>query len=96
MVKTGDMLNVDDVIEHLAIELLGIVPDDEMIIISTNRGEPAVLNNTSKAGEAYRNISRRIVGEQVPLMRLDSHGDFFERIKRMFGLGADRSEGYHA
>jgi len=86
MVKTGDMLNVEDVIEHLAIELLGIVPDDETIITSTNRGEPAVLNSNSRAGEAYRNISRRIVGEEVPFMNLDAGGGFIERVRRLFGL----------
>ena len=58
MVRRGDMLDVDDVNEHLAIELLGIVPEDESVIVSTNRGEPAVLNVNSRAGEAYRNISR--------------------------------------
>jgi septum site-determining protein MinD len=78
MVRTGDMLDVDDVIEHLAIELLGIVPDDESIIISTNKGEPAVLNSYSKAGEAYRNISRRIAGEEVPLMNLDDGGGLYK------------------
>lgn len=85
MVRTGDMLDIDDVIEHLAIDLLGIVPDDESIIISTNKGEPAVLNSYSKAGEAYRNISRRIAGEEVPLMNLDD-GGFINRVRRLLGL----------
>lgn len=88
MVKTGDMLNVEDVIEHLAIELIGVVPDDESIITSTNRGEPAVLNLNSKAGEAYRNISHRVVGEEVPFMNLESSSGFFERVRKMLGLRA--------
>ncbi len=86
MVKRGDMLDVEDVIEHLAIDLLGIVPEDETIIISTNRGEPAVLNVNSRAGAAYRNISRRIVGEEVPLIDLEANGSFVQRVKRLFGL----------
>jgi septum site-determining protein MinD len=86
MVKSGDMLNVEDVIEHLAIELLGIVPDDESIIVSTNRGEPAVLNEHSRAGKAYRNISRRIAGEEVPFLDLENSGGFMERIRRVLGL----------
>src|SRR5690554_5247069 len=86
MVRTGDMLDVDDVIEHLAIELLGIVPDDESIIVSTNRGEPAILNSHSKAGEAYRNIARRIAGEEVPLMNLENGGGFMDRVRRLLGL----------
>jgi septum site-determining protein MinD len=86
MVKRGDMLDVDDVIEHLAIDLLGIVPDDESIIISTNRGEPAVLNSSSKAGAAYRNISRRITGEEVPFLNLENGGGFMERVRRLLGM----------
>jgi septum site-determining protein MinD len=86
MVKRGDMLDVEDVKEHLAIELLGIVPEDESIIISTNKGEPAVLNVNSRAGEAYRNISRRIVGEEVPLMDIEDAGAFMNRIRRLLGL----------
>ncbi len=86
MVRRGDMLDVEDVIEHLAIELLGIVPEDETIIISTNKGEPAVLNPHSRAGEAYRNISRRILGEEVPFMDLEADGGFFDRVRRLFGL----------
>lgn len=88
MVKQGNMLDVDDVIEHLAIQLLGIVPEDETIIISTNKGEPAVLNDSSLAGQAYRNISRRIVGEEVPFLNLENHNgsSFMERIRRFLGL----------
>ncbi len=86
MVRMGDMLDVNDVIEHLAIELLGIVPDDELIITSTNRGEPAVLNSNSKAGQAYRNIARRVAGEDVPYMDLENGEGFIERIRRMLGL----------
>lgn len=86
MVKSGDMLDVEDVIEHLAIQLLGIVPDDETIIISTNRGEPAVLNGNSRAGEAYRNISRRIVGEEVSFLNLETGNGLMGRLRRLFGL----------
>lgn len=86
MVKRGDMLDVDDVNEHLAIELLGIVPEDELIIVSTNKGEPAVLNVGSRAGEAYRNISRRIMGEEVPFMHLEGNGTFVNRVRRLLGL----------
>ena len=80
------MLDVEDVNEHLAIELLGIVPEDESIIVSTNKGEPAVLNVNSKAGEAYRNISRRIMGEEVPFMDIEGNGTFMNRVRRLFGL----------
>lgn len=84
MVKRGDMLSLDDVTDTLAIEVLGIVPDDESIVISTNRGEPAVTDNTSKAGQAFRNISQRILGNEVPLMTLDAEESFFQRLTKIF------------
>ncbi len=87
MVKKGDMMDIDDMIEILAIDLLGVVPDDEFIVVSTNRGEPAVLNPASRAGEAYRNITRRLMGENVPMMKLDDEGQgFIGRLRKMMGL----------
>lgn len=86
MVKRGDMMDIGDILEILAIDLLGIVPDDESIVVSTNRGEPAVMG-LSKAGEAYRNIARRLQGEEVPLINLDSETGFISKIKNLFGLG---------
>ena len=88
MVKQGDMMDISDMIDILAIDLLGVVPDDESIVVSTNRGEPAVLSPSSKAGEAYRNIARRLQGEDVPLMSLDADDGFFSKLKRIMGLGA--------
>lgn len=88
MVKQGDMMDISDVIDILAIDLLGVVPDDESIVVSTNRGEPAVLSGVSKAGEAYRNIARRLQGEDIPLMSLETDEGFFSRVKRIMGLGA--------
>ncbi|MCY0864324.1 MAG: septum site-determining protein MinD, partial [Sulfobacillus sp.] len=87
MVKKGDMMDIDDMIEILAIHLLGVVPDDEFIVVSTNRGEPAVLSPNSKAGEAYRNITRRIMGEEVPIMKLeDDSGGLLGRLRKMMGF----------
>ena len=79
MVKRGEMMNVDDVIDILNIELIGIVPDDENVIVSTNKGEPAVVNMKSVAGQGYRNITKRLSGENVPLMELDG-GGFFAKL----------------
>ncbi len=81
MVARGDMLAIEDVLEILAVKLLGIVPDDESIVVSTNRGEPAVLGR-SRAGEAYRNIARRLLGEEVPFMDFGENG-LFGRLKRL-------------
>jgi len=85
MVKHGDMMSIDDIIEILAIDLLGVVPEDEMVVISTNRGEMVVLNNNSKSGQAYRNIVRRIKGEDVPMMDLEDSG-LLGKIRRIIGL----------
>ena len=86
MVKRGDMMDKKDIVEILAIDLIGIVPDDESIIISTNKGEPAILDNKSSAGKAYRNIAQRILGNNVPIMEIEQESNFFGRIKKMFGV----------
>lgn len=74
MVKRGDMLALDDTLDILGIELIGVVPEDEKIIRSSNMGEPVVLNDKAPAGKAYRNVTRRIMGENVPLMELEDEG----------------------
>lgn len=84
MVNKGDMLSVDDVKEILSIDVIGIVPDDENIVVSSNRGEPAALSQSSKAGSAYRNISRRIVGEQVPFLDLNEGTGFLSKFFQLF------------
>lgn len=86
MVKRGDMMNIDDMIDILAIELLGVVPDDEHIVVSTNRGEPAVTNSDSMAGQAYKNVVKRIMGEEVPFMNLETDQGFMAKLAKMFGL----------
>lgn len=84
MVKSGNMLNVEDMIDILRIELLGIVPDDENIVISTNKGEPVINYSSSLAGQAYRNIARRITGEKVDFINIEEQKSFFEKIKSFF------------
>ncbi len=86
MVKRGDMMSIDDIIDILAVDLLGVVPDDEKIVISTNRGEPAITDNKSLAGQAYRNITRRILGEQVPIMDLQAEEGIMFKLKKLFRL----------
>lgn len=86
MVRRGDMMNIDDMLDILAIDLLGVVPDDPAIVISTNRGEPVVDGNGSQAGQAYRNISRRITGEEVPFLDLELQDNLVLRLKKMLGF----------
>jgi septum site-determining protein MinD len=85
MVERGDMMGIDDMIEILAIDLIGIVPEDEGIVVSTNKGEPIALNDKAKAGQAYRNIARRIMGEDLPMMPLEKD-NFITRFKKLVGL----------
>ena len=87
MVKRGDMMAIDDVTEILAIDVLGVVPDDEAIVIATNKGEPAVTNPESKAGQAYRNIVKRILGENVPIMSFEVEDTFLDKLKKIFRFG---------
>lgn len=86
MVRKGDMMNIEDMIDILAIELLGVVPDDENIVISTNKGEPIVTDEKAISGKAYRNIVKRILGEKVELLNLDTdEGKFTKIFKLLFG-----------
>ncbi|NLU52848.1 MAG: septum site-determining protein MinD [Clostridiaceae bacterium] len=86
MVKRGDMMSIEDIIDILAISLIGVVPDDENIIISTNKGEPAVTDSKSFAGQAYRNITRRLMGEEVPLLDLNVSEGLLSKMKKLFGF----------
>ncbi|KYH31831.1 septum site-determining protein MinD [Neomoorella mulderi] len=87
MVRKGDMMDIEDMLEILAIDLIGVVPEDEYIVISTNRGEPAVLDRHSRAGQAYRNISRRLLGEEVPFLNWEAGSSFMARLRKLIGLG---------
>jgi len=89
MVKRGDMLAPNDVLELLAIELIGIVPEDETVIVSTNRGQPIAFDQKSRAGQAFNNIARRIKGDQVPFLDLEQKDGFFGKIGRLLRQGAN-------
>ncbi len=88
MVRRGDMLEVDDVLEILGVKLIGIVPEDEAILISTNIGNPASLEQgTAKtsASQAFRDIARRIRDEEVPYLVIDERRGFFSGLRKLFG-----------
>ncbi|MFA5576214.1 MAG: septum site-determining protein MinD [Tissierellaceae bacterium] len=87
MVKRGDMMNIDDIIDILAIDLLGVVPDDEAIVISTNKGEPVVIDGKTLSGRAFNNIAKRIRGEEIELLDLDDNqeGKLSKVFKLLFG-----------
>ena len=86
MIQKNEMMSVEDVLEILAIPLIGIIPDDEKVIVSSNRGEPLVISDKpSLPATALNNIARRLQGEKVPLLDLMATNDnFFERLHRLF------------
>ncbi|PWH12892.1 MAG: septum site-determining protein MinD [Anaerolineae bacterium] len=87
MVKKGDMLSAEDVLELLAVELLGLIPEDGEVIISANRGVPVALDGKSRAAQAFRNIAHRLKGEKVPFLELEEQGGFFGQIGRFLRKG---------
>jgi len=86
MMKDGDMLHIDDIVQILSIDLLGIVIDSDDVIKASNSGEPVALHPNNKASIAYRNIARRILGETVPLQSLDESTGMLKRVKKFFGI----------
>ncbi len=87
MVKRGDMLEVDDVLEILGVKLIGIVPEDEKILVSTNLGNPIAISDPSRngAGLAFRHIARRLRGEDVPQISYEPPGGLFSGLRRLLG-----------
>ena len=84
MVEKGDMLDMNDINDILSISCIGQVPDDEMVVTATNKGEPVIVSGSSLAGKAYTNIVGRICGEEIPVMEFPKDG-FFARLKRACG-----------
>lgn len=89
LVKRGDMLTTDDVVELLAIDLIGIVPEDEGVIVGSNRGQPVAFDAKSKAGTAFQNIAQRLKGENVPFLDLNGKEDFFSKLGRLIRPGGN-------
>ncbi len=85
MVRRGEMLSTQDVVELLAIDLLGIIPEDKQVIVATNRGTPVALDGKAPSGEAFRNIAGRLMGQNIPLMPLKGSEGVLGRLGRLFG-----------
>lgn len=83
MVRQHDMLSAEDVLDLLAIKLIGIVPEDEGVIVGTNRGNPVALEPKSRAGQAFRNIAKRLSGEDVPFLDLDAGNGLWARLTKL-------------
>ena len=83
LVKRGDMMSAQDIIDLLGVPRIGVIPDDEAVIVATNQGQ-SLIEGETLPGQAYRNIVRRIAGEDVPYLDLNRHGGF---LSRLFGKG---------
>lgn len=84
MVRKGEMMDVEDIVDLLSIDLIGVVPDDEYIITQTNKGEPVVSNHTAPSGKAYIEIARRILGENIEVTIPGRKESFFAKLKHRF------------
>jgi septum site-determining protein MinD len=87
LVRRGDMLAIDDILELLAIELIGVIPEDDKVVMSTNRGIPITMNGKSQVGQAFHDIARRLRGENVPIMDIEDQNGFWGRLSRVFRPG---------
>lgn len=91
LIKSNDMMSVDDVVDILSCNLIGIIPEDTGVITSTNKGEPIVNDEKSLAGRAYQNVAKRIMGDEVAFLDLDEPKGFIAKIKKFFaGLGKEQ------
>ncbi len=84
MVKHGNMMTAQDVVDVLSISLIGVIPYDEKIVVSTNTGTP-LAGDESLVGRAYMNICHRVMGEEVPFLDLEVKEGFFDWLKGLFG-----------
>ena len=84
LIKSNDMMSVEDVVEILSAQLIGIIPEDTGIITSTNKGEPIVNDEKSLAGRAYNNVAKRIIGEDVPFLNLEEDTGVIAKFKKFF------------
>jgi len=87
LVRRGDMLSTEDVLELLAIKLLGVVPEDEKVLMGGNRGAPVAMDERSQAGQAFRDIARRLQGEDVPFMDVMNQGGLLVKLSRFLRSG---------
>jgi septum site-determining protein MinD len=87
MVEKGDMLSHQDVVEVLSIDLIGLVESDNMVVVSTNVGTPIVMQNDSKAGQAFKRIAMRLNGQaDLPIVVPRVHRSIWKRMGSLIGL----------
>ena len=86
MVGRGEMMSIEDVNDILQLNVIGAIPDDESIVVATNKGQPLVGDDTM-AGQAFMNICKRVTGEEVPFLDLNGKGGFFKKLSSLFKNG---------
>ena len=84
MVRNGEMMDVNDIVDLLSIDFLGVVPDDEYIITQTNKGEPVIQNRKAPSGKAYLEIAKRVLGENIEVTIPGKEKGFFAKLKSLF------------
>ncbi len=84
MINRGLMMNMDDCLDMLQVPVLGIIPDDEELLVASLKGYLAISDESSKAGRAFKNIAARICGMEVPVIELEEKEGFFKRLKKCF------------
>lgn len=84
LVNEGNMLHMDDIVDILGLDIVGIVPDDEEIVISTNKGEPVSVKALTPSGKAYMNIAGRMVGNEIPFLNIDEKKSFLSKFRNFF------------
>mgnify|MGYP001261991329 CR=1 FL=1 len=84
MVRKGEMMDVDDIVDLLSIDLIGVVPDDEYIITQTNKGEPVIQNKKAPSGKAYMEIAKRVLGEKIEVTIPKEEKGLFAMLKKLF------------
>jgi septum site-determining protein MinD len=89
MVARGDMINKEDIEDILSIPLIGLLPDSEEIVTTTNRGVPVAFNHKSQLGKSFHNIAKRLQGIDVPITNLEDESGFFTRMKQWMGMGGN-------
>jgi len=85
LVKQNDMLSAEDVVDLLGIAVIGIVPEDQSVIVSSNHGTPVAQDARSRAGQAFCNIAKRLQGHEVPFLGADKQGGLWDRLQKMTG-----------
>ena len=84
MIKKGEMMDIEDIVELLSIDLIGVIPDDEYIITQTNKGEPAVSNKKSPSGRGYMEIAQRIMGDNIAITIPGRNQNFMSKVLSVF------------